>query len=227
MMDIPSIELFGLHITEPFTWITNWLVAAFCFGFGHLLFHNKLADATQKFWAMFFFFFLVASLTGGTAHGFITYVGPNFHFAAWILTGIAIFSAEMAALQLVESPKFRQFLRLFIYAQLMIMVASVMYYHNFNSVRINSAIGLIGVVMPVSFVHYRKHGDKRSALIMLGVLSNMIPGTIHAFKISYNEWFNFNDISHILMIFCFFILYRGAGKNAALELAKKLSKAAA
>ena len=81
--------------------------------------------------------------------------------------------------------------------------------------------------MPVSFVHYRKHGDKRSALIMLGVLSNMIPGTIHAFKISYNEWFNFNDISHILMIFCFFILYRGAGKNAALELAKKLSKAAA
>lgn len=226
-MNVPSIELFGLHITEPFTWITNWLVAAFCFGFGHLLFRNKLADATQKFWALFFFFIALASLTGGTAHGFITYVGPKFHYAAWILTGIAIFSAEMAALQLVENDKIKQVLRFIIYAQLMIMVASVMFYHNFNSVRINSAIGLVGIVMPISFVHYRNYKDRRSAIIMLGILANMIPGTVHAFKISLNEWFNYNDISHVLMIGCFYILYRGAGKNAALELAKKLSKAAA
>lgn len=226
-MNVPSIELFGLHVTEPFTWITNWLVAAFCFGFGHLLFHNKLADATQKFWSIFFFFIGIASITGGTAHGFITYVGPNFHFAAWIFTGIAIFAAEMASIQLIENERVKTLIRYFVYAQLMVMVASVMFFHNFNSVRINSALGLVGVVMPISFTHYKKHKDKRSALIMLGIIANLIPGAVHAFKISYNEWFNFNDISHILMIFCFFILYRGAGKNAATELAKKLSKAAA
>lgn len=226
-MTVPSIDVFGIHITEPFTWITNWMVAAFSFYFGHILFRDRLADTTQKFWAIFFLFIGFASITGGTAHGFITYVGHKVHYAAWILTGVAIFAAEMAAIQLIENEKLKSVVRIAVYAQLLIMASSVMYLHNFNSVRINSAIGLVGIVMPVSFFHYRKHRDKRSALIMVGILANMIPGTVHAFKISYNEWFNFNDISHILMIFCFFILYRGARQNASVELAKKLAKAAA
>ncbi|VAW29188.1 hypothetical protein MNBD_BACTEROID06-447 [hydrothermal vent metagenome] len=107
------------------------------------------------------------------------------------------------------------------------MSGSVLYLNNFNSVRINSAVGLVGVVIPVSMLHYLKHKDKRSILIILGVLSNLIPGAIHTFKISYNQWFNFNDISHIIMIFCFYILYKGAKQNENIEMAKKLSKAPA
>ena len=226
-MNTPTIELFGLHITEPFTWITNWLVAAFTLGYAHFLFHDKLADTTQKFWSIFFVFIGLASIAGGTAHGFIIYVGQNFHYTAWILTGIAIFAAELATMQLIENEKTQSVFRIFIYLQLIIMVSSVMYFHSFNTVRINSAIGLIGVVIPFSFIHYKKYRDKRSALIMIGILSNLLPGAIHAFKISYNQWFNFNDISHIIMIFCFFIMYRGARQNSNLQLEDKLSKAAA
>ncbi len=226
-MDIPTYEFMGLQITEPFTWLTNWLVAAFVFGFGHFLYRDKQADATQKFWSIFFVFIGLASLTGGTAHGFINYVGHNFHYTAWILTGMAVFAAELATIQLIENDKTRAVIRIIIYAQLIVMVGSVMYLNNFNSVRINSAIGLVGVVIPVSIIHYLKHKDKRSILIIIGVLSNLIPGAIHAFKISYNQWFNFNDVSHIVMIFCFYILYRGAKQNVNIDLAKKLSKATA
>lgn len=227
MMNVPSVDVLGIHITEPFTWLTNWLVAVFSFYFGHILFRDKLADTSQKFWAIFFLFIGFASITGGTAHGFITYVGRNFHYAAWILTGVAIFAAEMAAIQLIENEKVKNVVRFLVYIQLMLMVSSVMYLQDFNSVRINSAIGLVGVVIPISYIHYKKHRDKRSALIMLGIIANMVPGAVHAFKISFNAWFNFNDISHILMILCFFILYRGARQNASVELAKKLAKAAA
>lgn len=226
-MNVPSIDFLGLEITEPFTWLTNWLVAAFCFGFGHFLYNDKFADATQKFWSIFFVFVGLASLTGGIAHGFINYVGQNFHYAAWILTGLAVFAAELATLQLIENNKVRSIVRIFAYGQLLVLVSSVMYLHNFDSVRINSAVGLLGVVMPFSLIHYVNQKDKRSVLIMIGILSNLIPGFVHAFKISYNQWFNFNDISHIIMIFCFYIIYRGARLNVNIELSKKLSKAPA
>lgn len=226
-MEVPSIDFLGLHITEPFTWLTNWLVAAFVLGFGHFLYNDKSADITQKFWAIFFVFIGLASLTGGTAHGFITYVGQNFHYAAWILTGMAIFAAQLATIQLIENDRLRSIVRIFIYAQLLVMVGSVMYLHNFNSVRINSAVGLLGVVLPISLYHYVKNRDKRSALIMLGIISNVIPGIIHGLKISYNQWFNFNDITHVVMILCFYIIYKGAKQNTNIDLAKKLSKAPA
>lgn len=224
-MDVPTIDFLGLQITEPFTWLTNWLVAAFSLGFGHFLFNDKFADATQKFWSIFFVFIGIASITGGAAHGFINYVGQNFHYAAWILTGLAIFAAQLATLQLIDNYKLRSIVRVFVYIQLLVLVSSVMYLHNFNSVRINSIIGLLGIVIPFSLLHYIKHRDKRSALIMIGILSNLLPGFVHAYKISYNEWFNFNDISHIIMIFCLYIIYRGAKHNINIELAKKLSNA--
>ena len=224
-MEIPTIEFLNLQITEPFTWLTNWLVAAFAFGFGHFLYYDRSADAAQKFWSVFFVFIGLASLTGGTAHGFINYVGQNFHYAAWILTGLAVFAAQLATLQLIENEKVRSVVRVFIYLQLIVLVSSIMYLHDFNSVRINSAVGLLGIVMPFSLIHYIKNRDKRSLLIMLGILSNLIPGFVHAFRISYNQWFNFNDISHVIMIFCFYIIYRGAKQNVNLDLEKKLSKA--
>lgn len=226
-MEIPTIDFLGLQITEPFTWLTNWLVAAFVLGFGHYLYNDRLADATQKFWSIFFVFIGLASLTGGTAHGFINYVGQNFHYAAWILTGLAVFAAQLATLQLIENAKVRSAVRIFVYVQLIVLVSSVMYLHNFDSVRINSVVGLIGIIMPISLIHYVKNKDKRSLLVMVGILSNLIPGFIHAFKISYNQWFNFNDISHILMIFCFYIIYRGAKQNVNVDLEKKLSQAPA
>jgi len=226
-MDVPTFDLLGIQITEPFTWLTNWLVATFVLSYGHFLYRDKLADATQKYWSFFFVFVGIASLAGGTAHGFINYVGQNFHYAAWIFTGMAVFAAELATIQLIENKKVKSAVRLIIYAQLLIMSGSVLYLNNFNSVRINSAVGLVGVVIPISVLHYLKHKDRRSILIILGVLSNLIPGAIHTFKISYNQWFNFNDISHIIMLFCFYILYKGAKQNENIEMAKKLSKAPA
>lgn len=210
-MQVPSIELFGLQVTEPMTWITNWMVAFACFIFGHKLFYDDEADLSQKFWALFFLFIGLASVTGGTAHGFINYVGPKFHYAAWLLSGLSIFCAQLAVLPMIEHKLLRQAVRIFCYAQLIVMSMSVIIFQHFSSVLWDSIIGLIGVVIPVSLVHYSKHKDRRSALIVVGVLSNLIPGLIHLLKISFNQWFNFNDISHVVMIGCLYIMYKAAG----------------
>lgn len=209
-MELPSIEFFGLQVTEPMTWITNWMVAVACFFFGHKLFYDEEADLSQKFWALFFLFLGLASVTGGTAHGFINYVGHKFHYAAWLLSGLSIFCAQLAVLPLIENRKIRTVVRLFCYAQLMVMSASVIIFRHFSSVLWDSIVGLIGVVIPVSLAHYSKRRDRRSALVVVGVLSNLLPAIIHMLKLSFSQWFNFNDISHVVMIGCLYIMYRAA-----------------
>lgn len=210
MQEVPTIELLGLQVTEPMTWITNWMVATACFIFGHKLFYDNEADISQKFWALFFLFIGTASVTGGTAHGFIHYVGPKFHHAAWLLSGISIFCAQLAVLPLIEKPRVRSFVRIFCYTQLMVMSASVLIFQHFSSVLIDSIVGLIGVVIPVSLSHYARYKDKRSLLVIIGVLTNLVPAIIHLLKISISEWFNFNDISHVVMIACFYVMFLAA-----------------
>lgn len=214
-MQVPTIELLGLQVTEPMTWITNWMVAASCFFFGHKLFYDEEADLSQKFWSLFFLFLGFASIMGGTAHGFILYVGPKFHQVAWLLSGISVFCAQLAVLPLIEKPKIRSTVRIFCYAQLMAMSASVLIFQHFSVVLIDSIVGLIGVVIPVSMAHYSRYKDKRSSLVIIGVLTNLIPAGIHLLKISINEWFNFNDISHVAMIGCFYVMYKAANVRNA------------
>lgn len=209
-MQVPAIEIFGLTVTEPFTWITNWMVAAASFYFGHMLYHDKHANLQMKFWAMFFLFMGVASTTGGTAHGFINYVGKNFHYAAWIFSGLAVYGAQRASLELLREARIYPVLKLFVLLELIAMTVSVVFFQSFESVRVNSAFGLIGLVLPIQLYGYKYLGLRQSGLIALGILSNVGPALIHAMRFSYNKWFNFNDLSHVVMIGCFYIMYRGA-----------------
>ncbi|MEP2024177.1 MAG: hypothetical protein ABJH98_00455 [Reichenbachiella sp.] len=215
MLETPSIELLGLQVTEPMTWITNWMVATACLVFGHKLFYDEQADISQKFWALFFLFMGLASFTGGIAHGFIQYVGHKFHHVAWLLSGIGIFCAQLAVLPFIEHAKVRSFVRIFCYAQLMIMSASVLIFQHFSSVLIDSIVGLIGIVIPVSIAHFARYKDKRSILVIVGILTNLIPAFIHLLKFSINEWFNFNDISHVVMIGCFYVMFKAAKANTS------------
>ena len=213
-MESTHIEIFGIIITEPFTWLTNWLLAAFDFYFAHMLFHSKSSDKQARYWSMFFVFMGIASMTGGTAHGFINYVGNNFHLVAWILTGIAVFAAQLSALEIVKDARVYSPLKWFIILELLIMTASVVIYQSFESVRINSALALVGIVLPIQIYGYKFLGMRRNGIIAIGIISNVVPALIAANKYSYNRWFNFNDVSHIVMIVCFYIIYLGAKQIA-------------
>ena len=213
-MDTTHIELFGITITEPFTWLTNWSVAAFSFYFGHMLFHTKNGDKQTKYWSMFFAFMGIASMTGGTAHGFINYVGNNFHYAAWIFTGIAVFGSQLSALEVIKDTLIYTPLKWFVIIELLVMTAAIIFYQSFDAVMINSAFGLIGIVLPIQLYGYKLLRMNRNGIIALGIVSNVAPALIHAGRFSYNRWFNFNDLSHLVMIGCFYIIYLGAKKIA-------------
>ncbi len=213
-METTQIELLGITITEPFTWLTNWTIAAFSFYFGHMLFHAIGAGKQAKYWSLFFAFMGVASMTGGTAHGFINYVGIYFHYAAWIFTGIAVFWSQLAALEIIKDSRIYAPLKWFIILELLVMVAAIIFYQSFEAVRINSAFALMILVLPLQLYGYKVLKLTGNGLIALGIISSIMPALVHAGKFSYNRWFNFNDLSHLVMIGCFYIIYLGVKKIA-------------
>jgi hypothetical protein len=170
-----------------------------------------------KFWSIFFAFVGIASITGGTAHGFINYVGINFHYSARILTGIAVFSAQLAAFEIIKDSRLYTPLKGLAIIELLIMTASVILYQNFDAVRINSAFGLMIIVLPLQLYGYKMLKITGNGIIALGIISNIAPALIHAGRFSYNRWINFNDLSHVVMIGCFYITFLGAKKIASLR----------
>jgi len=216
-MQITEIELLGLTINEPFTWITNWMVAGFCFYFGHKLYHDLDKSKQKIYWALFFLLLGIASMIGGTAHGFINYVGNTFHYIAWVFIGTSVFLAQIATLEVIRTSKYFSSLKFMVTVELIVMVSAVAFFQSFEAVRINSAIGLLGLVLPIQVYTYKKIAVQGHGLIVLGIISLSAPAIIHAGKISYNRWFNFNDLSHIVMIGCFYLIYLGVTKLTSEE----------
>ncbi len=211
-MQSTEMILLGLTVTEPSTWLTNWTFAAFSFYYGHMLFYAKGNDLQKKYWSIFFLFMGIASTIGGTAHGFINYVGANFHYAAWVFSGIAVFSAQLATLEIIKFNRIHTAAKWFVFLELLLMVLAILYYQSFEAVRINSILGLLGIALPLQLYGYKKLRIQGNGIIALGILSNIGPALIHASRLSYNRWFNFNDLSHMVMIGCFFIIYLGVKK---------------
>lgn len=224
-MNVPFITFLDLHFTEPLTLITDWMVAFSCFVFAHKLYKSRNENILQRYWAVFFLFIGLASFIGGVAHGFIEYVGKMTHYAAWILSSLAILSAQLATIPMISNKQTVNTLRLLACLELLASVIAIWYFESFDIVRINSAFGLLVVILPILIYHYQKNRDTGSGVIIIGILSNMIPGLIHAFNISYNQWFNANDISHLSMILCFYIMFKGATQIFSIVPSGKLQEA--
>ena len=215
-MSTPSIEVFGLTVSEPATVLTNWIFASFCLLFGHKLFHNH-SDKYQKNWSFYFLLIGLASITGGTAHGFFTYFGQNLHLVSWLFIGIGVYGSELATSYILPDGNSRKRFRTFSLIKLVIFFSSLIYFQSFEVVRINTAMGLVGMVLPIHLLDFMKNKRQGSKTVVLAVIAMLAPAAVHAFRISYNDWFNHNDISHLVMILSFYVFYLGADKAGSLS----------
>ena len=69
-MEIIRYDLFGLHLQEPMAFITNSLIALFCFW----AFRSLRADITvNKYWKMFYLFLGTSSFLGALGHTLFMY----------------------------------------------------------------------------------------------------------------------------------------------------------
>ncbi|WP_375579151.1 hypothetical protein ABWH96_19425 [Marivirga tractuosa] len=215
MIEHTYIELMGLELADPLTFISDILMAVFCAFFGHRLFHD-LKSKYAKLSAYFFLFLGVSAFLGGTSHLLDLYLGKTPHLIAWTLQGVSILFFQLASLRLLPSAKVKFFLRALIFSFFGIFIAQIFSVQHFDVVKVNSIVGLIGFVSCIHIYKYFESKDKSYLRIPLTIIL-FARALIHSFGLNFNKWIDQNVISHLLLLPCYYLLYNAIKKVATLK----------
>jgi len=217
-MEYTAIVLGGIKISEPVTTLTDLIsgaVSIYCFLKLRAVSGQK---AGNLFFSYYFLFIGIAVIYSAIiGHAFFHLFNDYWKIPGWVIGACAIFLFESAAIKYLQEtfPKSRPirvagilpFLQLSIFV--MFMISSN---RSFSDVGVNSAIGMIGFVLPIIIYLFLYHKHIGYKLIIFGILLSLAPASVYNYEVTINKWFNFHDLSHVLMAICIFIMYLGVYK---------------
>jgi len=203
----PSIVFAGVTIFEPATAITNFVLSVFC-----LAFFLKLRKSNAKIWPYFFLLMSSGSFIGAFGHSLFSDNNNIIQHISRINGVIAVFVASWGSIILLQNKVAINFLKAFVIIQFSIALSKILMVNDFSIVKLNSILGLGIIVGGIHLYLAISSGCKGSIYMLTGILINAGTAILHALKISINKWFNYNDISHIVLIVGFYFMALGVSK---------------
>jgi hypothetical protein len=213
-----TIYINDFPIHEPVTVLTDYIITLLCLLFFFRL-KNENKVVSQKYWKAFFLFFGVSTFVGGFSHALFAihegFVYKSFWITMQVLNGFAVYSAQQATYNTVlQNNEKREVWKKSYIIQLVLFLIAVFVFQNFLVVVLDNAIGLI----PVMVLHFMDSKNPRvSKLIANGILISFLTAFVHGAKLSLGAYFNFNDISHVLIMLSLFVVFLGVSKNSDLK----------
>jgi hypothetical protein len=211
-----TIYIGDLAIHQPVTVLTDYIIAALClFCFLQLkkLHHKNKSTAN---WNYFFVFLGLSSFMGGCSHAFFA-VHEGFGYKAFwlqmqVLNNVMIYFAQRATLHSALQNSLKRKLWSISYTlQLILFTVAVFVFQNFLVVVIDTAVGLIPVMI-IHFVDSKK--VKASSFIAYGILTMFLTAVVNGAKLSIHTYFNYQDISHVLIMISLSLMFVGIKKKA-------------
>lgn len=213
----PSLLLGSFELREPVTTLTDFLVAITS---GIILvYYLRYKGEKNKNFNLYKFYFLCYAIGMTSAawlgHGFQAYISPKWKMIGWIMSSIAILFFLFASLNQIENKLGIKGVKLFktiLVIKLLLFVGLILNpsTSSFKIVQIHSTIDLVGLVLPLQFLNFRWNKSKGSLKIVGAIIYAVIPGIIYSNQISFSKWFNYHDISHVMMAIFIFLMFRGA-----------------
>lgn len=210
----PSVSFLGIRIDEPINTLTDLMVSAICYFAYYLLTKRNLTGKTHDFFRMYFILLGTATLLGGIiGHGFLYAFSFAWKLPGWVMSMLSVAFIERSAIEyaspLIDKRIGKFFLILNIVELLTVMTVTI-YTLDFEWVEFHSGYGLLAIVLPFhSYVYYKTH-SKGSQIIILAVMIAIVAALIFRNKISIHTWFNYIDISHVLMTLAAITFFKGA-----------------
>lgn len=212
----PSLYLFHLRIDEPVNMLTDLIVSAVCFYALVQLHKRSFTGRTFLYLQGYFGLLGLATLLGGLiGHGFLYYFSFAWKLPGWIVSMFSVALVERSAIEHAKSrvmPVVGNFFLVLNIVELMIVMTITIYTLNFGWVEFHSGYGLLAVVLPFHGYVFLKSRDQGSAIMMVGVGIASVAAMIYMNQISISPWFNYIDISHVLMAVAVYVFYRAALK---------------
>jgi hypothetical protein len=218
-----------MTMLEPTTTITDFILAALSFYYGHMLyrFHARSGnkDALNRrydeFWGIFFLFLGIGSLLGGVAHGFINLKGSYpVLVKAWPFTVMNLGFASFYLLLIIALeyfPRQRGILSFIAYFKMLAFFLLMYgypkkYFGDFDNVSFKLVLFDYGPVLFLLLImnlwDFIKTKSSAAKLMCMSVLVSIIGSCVQASGYTIHPQFNHNDLYHVISMFSLYLMYK-------------------
>ena len=205
----PNITIGTLIINEPMCMLTNVIIAMVAL-VAYLQF-NKLDNSNNylHYWKLFFVTSPVAMLFAAFAHGFKWAFTPAEFKYVWltmnVLGIVPTFFATQASLSFGLNNKI---ITPLVYTVFVVVAMLTIIYNNFTFVKIAATVGAL-IILYTHIVLYNTIKFAPAKLVIAGMLVAVGAIVVHSLKLSIHTWFNFKDLSHVLMAISCWVMFKG------------------
>lgn len=220
MIDPASIDttiyIGGVAIHQPVTVFTDYIITALTFYFYLQLNRLPNADTSTIEWKRFFLLLSLATFFGGCSHAFFEVHEGAGYKSFWLtmqaLNIFSVYRAQQATLySVLKNSDKKYYWGLSYRTQLILFLIAVFVFHNFAVVIIDSAIGLI----PLMIIHFMDAKKVRSSIwIAYGISILFIAAAVNITKFSFHTYFNYLDIGHVLIMINLSLMFVGIKRKA-------------
>lgn len=217
----PSMVFSSFEIREPITSLTDFLVALTAMYAVYRFFSYKGEKSEHYNTYRTYFIFLAIGMTSAAflGHAFQAYISPRWKSLGWMLSSTGQLFLVIAtinqmgykwSLKLRRNIKTLVFLKYITFISLVLIPAT----SSFKLVQVNSTLDLVFTVLPLQFIFYRDHKMTGTLVVISALIYAMIPGMVYTNELSVDRWFNYHDISHVMMAIFVFFMFFGTFKMA-------------
>ena len=152
---------------------------------------------------------------GCFGHGLQAYIGFDWKKIGWVMSSIGFLAIEFGSIKELEKylkPNVIQLFKAAFIIQFVVLVSLMVYYQNFKIPQLNSTLTFILFVLPIQAYAYYKKKRKEYLIIIGTIFFAVVPGLVYNNQLSFGKWFNYHDISHVLMATFMFFMFKGTFK---------------
>lgn len=218
----PTLWIGNFEWREPITTLTDLLTAIVCF-YAFLQFKKYKNKKSNSFinYQYYFLFFSISMLSAAwIGHGLQAYLGFDWKKIGWVMSSIGFISIEFGSIKELNSilkPSIIKLFKIVFITQFVILVSLMVYYQNFKIPQLNSTITFILFVLPLQIYAYIKTKNKAHLMVIGTIAFALLPGLVYNNQLSFGKWFNYHDISHVLMAVFMLLMFRGTSKLSFLK----------
>ena len=213
----------GVIVFEPMIILTNVLL--FLCGLHYFRQLSKFEHKYSKEKAVFLLLIGVSAIFGSVAHAVHFQLGDLFFKtvlflmnAISLLAILFFFRGSISYLSGINEQKRMIVFGAGIWVLLLLMVT--LYFNEFILIKLHAGLVLVYSLV-IHYVSYKRN-DSGSKYILLGILLSFFSILVHSLRFSLHEWFNYKDISHVIMLISMHFIYRGIKLNSEELEAKSL-----
>lgn len=228
-----EFQLFGLDLVEPNALIGDLVICFLSLFFAYRVSKLNHTSAFFKNWKLFFLWFGIGFFAGGLGHIFFNYWGVPGKYTSWFTGIISVYFIEKAMVSIHPNTTFKEQLTRVIHVKFILAILAelaVISFVNLNNdpsigmrvVTLNSTIGLLFCLAYLGY-YYSKIITRSFRYLIYSVVIMFPSAILVSLKISFHQWFDRNDASHVLLAIGLFF-YFAAVKGYSVYLGKKTNE---